>query len=105
MKRIERLIQIFEGVAPEKRDVIMPLLHELPFLEDRLAFLKKQPMIRISKKKPGRQEATEAAKQYKETMQTYINAIKVLQMMLYREGEAGESPLMQRLKEFEESDE
>lgn len=105
MKRIERLKEIFEGVAEDKRDVIMPLLDEVIFIEGRLAELRKLPMLRIHPKNRARQEITAAGKQYKEYMQSYLNAIKVLEMTLYRAGETGESPLLKQLKEFEESDE
>lgn len=101
MERIERLKKIFEGVDEDKRDVIMPLLDDVIFIEERLAELRKLPMIRVHPKNPARQEVTPAGKQYKEYMQSYLNAIKVLQTTLYRAGEGGESPLLKALKEFE----
>lgn len=101
MERIERLKKIFEGVDEDKRDVIMPLLDDVIFIEERLAELRKLPMIRVHPKNPARQEVTPASKQYKEYMQSYLNAIKVLQTTLYRAGESGESPLLKALKEFE----
>ena len=101
MKRIDRLRQIFEGVDEEKRDVILPLLDDVVFIEERLAELRELPMIRVDKNNPARQEVTPAGKQYKEYMQSYLNAMKVLQTTLYRAGESGESPLMKALREFE----
>ena len=58
-------------------------------------------MIRVDKKNPARQEITPAGKQYKEYMQSYLNALKVLQKTLYLAGEGDESPLAKELKKFE----
>ena len=101
MKRIEKLRKIFENVDNDKRQVIEPLLDEVVFIETRLAELRKLPMIRVHPKNPARQETTPAGKQYKEYMQSYLNALKVLQTTLYRAGETGESPLIKALREFE----
>lgn len=101
MGRIEKLKKIFENVDEDKREVITPLLDDVIFIEQRLAELRKLPMIRVHPKNPARQEVTPAGKQYKEHMQSYLNALKVLQTTLYRAGEAGESPLIKALREFE----
>lgn len=101
MNRLDELKQIFEKVDADKRAVIEPLLDDVIFLESRLSELRKLPMIRVHPKNPARQEVTPAGKQYKEYMQSYLNAIKVLQTTLYRAGESGESPLLKALKEFE----
>lgn len=101
MTRADKLKKIFEGVDEGKREVIAPLLDDVIFIEERLAELRKLPMIRVHPKNPARQEVTPAGKQYKEYMQSYLNAIKVLQTTLYRAGESGESPLLKALREFE----
>lgn len=101
MTRADKLKKIFEGVEEGKREVIAPLLDDVIFIEERLAELRKLPMIRVHPKNPARQEITPAGKQYKEYMQSYLNAIKVLQTTLYRAGESGESPLLKALREFE----
>lgn len=101
MTRLEKLQKIFENVDEDKREVIEPLLYDVIFIEKRLAKLRKLPMIRVHKNNPARQETTPAGKQYKEYMQSYLNALKVLQTTLYRAGETGESPLMKALKEFD----
>lgn len=101
MERYERLKQIFENVEEDKRDLIEPLLDDVIFLESELSRLRKLPKLRVDGKNPQKQEATPAGKMYKEYMQSYLNAIKVLQKTLYMAGETGESPLMKALKEFE----
>lgn len=101
MTRLEKLKKIFENVDKDKREVIEPLFQDVIFIEDRLKELRKLPMIRVHPKNKERQETTPAGKQYKEYMQSYLNALKVLQTTLYRAGESGESPLVKALKEFE----
>ena len=84
MTRLEELQTIFEKVDEDKALVIAPLLPQVVFLEERLRELQKVPHIRIHPKNPTRQEITAAGKQYKELMQSYLNAVKVLQMTLGR---------------------
>lgn len=102
MDRSERLKEIFQNVDKNKRDVIEPLLDDVVFIEERLRELRKLPMIRVHPKNPARQETTPAGKQYKEYMQSYLNALKVLQKTLIFAGEGDESPLMKALREFED---
>ena len=84
MTRLEELQTIFEKVDEDKASVIAPLLPQVVFIEERLRELQKVPHIRIHPKNPARQEITAAGKQYKELMQSYLNAVKVLQMTLGR---------------------
>ena len=84
MTRLEELKDIFAKVDPDKAAVISPLLPQVVFLEEQLEKLQKLPHIRIHPKNPARQMVTAAGKQYKETMQEYLNAVKVLQMTLGR---------------------
>ena len=83
-KRLESLRTIFEKVDADKAAVISPLLPQVVFMEERLESLLKVPHIRIHPDNPARQEITAAGKQYKELMQSYLNAIKVLQSTLSR---------------------
>lgn len=84
MTRLEELQTIFEKVDEDKASVIAPLLPQVVFMEQRLDELRKVPHIRIHPKNSARQEITAAGKQYKELMQSYLNAIKVLQSTLSR---------------------
>ena len=83
-ERLESLKAIFEKVDADKAAVVSPLLPQVVFMEQRLDELRKVPHIRIHPKNPARQEITAAGKQYKELMQSYLNAVKVLQMTLGR---------------------
>lgn len=100
MTRLEKLKNIFENVDENTREIITPLLDDVIFIEERLDELRKLPMIRVHPKNPARQEVTPAGKQYKEYMQSYLNAIKVLQVALNRTGAAAESPLVVALTNF-----
>ena len=84
MTRLEELESIFDKVDADKAAVIAPLLPQVVFLEERLRELQKVPHIRIHPKNSARQEITAAGKQYKELMQSYLNAVKVLQSTLSR---------------------
>lgn len=84
MTRYEKLKEIFSKVDADKAAVIEPLLTDIIFMEDRLTALRALPHIRVSNKNPAMQQITAAGKQYKETMQGYLNAIKVLQTTLSR---------------------
>ena len=101
MDRRQELGEIFKGLPVEKKAIIEPLLDDFVFIEEHLRYLKKLPQIRVHPKNPARQEVTPAGKQYKEYMQSYINALKVLQKTLDHEEENAESPLLKALKEFE----
>ena len=83
-ERLAALQAIFEKVDPDKAAVVTPLLPQVVFMEGRLDELRAVPHIRIHPKNPARQEITAAGKQYKEMMQSYLNAIKTLQMTLGR---------------------
>lgn len=84
MDRLSRLQEIFQNVDEDKAALVAPLLPQVVYMEQRLDELQRLPQLRIHPKNPARQEITAAGKQYKETMQAYLNAIKVLQMTLGR---------------------
>lgn len=84
MTRLEALQQIVAKIDPDKAAVIEPLLTEICFMEKRLDELRALPHLRVSTKRNDVQQITAAGKQYKETMQAYLNAVKVVQMSLSR---------------------
>lgn len=99
MERLEELEKIFEKVDEDKAKVIKPLLSDVVFMEGRLKELRELPHIRVHPTNQTKQETTAAGKQYKETMQAYLNAIKVLQMTLSRFSEEAEDAFDAWLKE------
>lgn len=101
MSRLSELNDICAKLDPERRTLIIPILTEIVFMEQRLTDLRKLPHLRIHPKNPARQEITPAGKQYKETMQAYLNAIKVVHMAISRQETNAADELMNKLKEFE----
>ncbi len=101
MNRREQLTEI---VPEDKLELVSDVLDEVIFLEGKLEELKKLPFIQVDTKNPMRQRNTPAAKLYKEFLQQYINCIKLIESVIYRdkrlEGEeAEESPLRKWFKE------
>lgn len=103
MKANERrsdLDRIFASLDDEQRRLIDPLLDELVFMEERLAYLRGLPMLRVHPKRPDLQQNTPAARQYKETMQSYMNAIRILCASLAKTEPSAQDELLKRLEEF-----
>lgn len=92
MNRKEELIKVFEDVEHTK-DIIMPMIEDVVFLEERLEELRKLPFIKVNPKNPAQQKPTPAAKQYKELLQQYNNCIKILTGILRKDAAEEESPL------------
>lgn len=96
--RIRELQAIFAGIDDGMRQMVQPLIAETAYLEGELDSLRKLPKIRVHPTDPQRQQATPAAKQYKEFLQQYTNCIKTLTNVLRREEPEEESPLRQYLE-------
>lgn len=103
--RRHELYSAFKDIDSNKRHLIDQMIDEVLFMEEQLKNLRKLPMIEVHHSNLSKQRVTPAGKQYKETLQSYINVIKVLQKVLYAEGETGESPLSKILKEYESDNE
>lgn len=84
MGRLEELKSIFEKVDEDKRMIVAPLLTDVVELEERLQMLRGMAHIEVHPRNPMKQRVTPAGKLYKEQMQLYLNAIKVLQSTLSR---------------------
>ena len=91
MDRKEELLKAFEDV--EHKDIIIPLIDDVVFLEDQLKELRKLPFIMVNKKNPAIQKPTPAAKQYKELLQQYNNCVKILTGIVRKDSAEEESPL------------
>ncbi len=84
--------------SDEDKIILLPLVDEVIFLENRLEDLKKLPFIKVNPKNPMQQKSTPAQKQYKELLQQYTNIIKVLTRATgHNEGDE-ESPLRKWVK-------
>ena len=95
MSRADELLKI---IPEDSVELVSSVVGDVVFLEERLTELKKLPFIEVNPKNPVKQRATPAAKQYKEFLQQYINCIKMIEYVIYKdkrlEGEeVDESPL------------
>lgn len=73
--------------------VVSPLIDEILYLEDQLNYLRDLPKIRVNPADKSQQKATPAAKLYKEYLQQYLNAIKLLSGVTKTDVDTEESPL------------
>ena len=101
MERLQELNDIIAKIDDEQSMVLKPLICDIVFMEKKLVELRNMPHIRVHPKDRTRQETTAAGKQYKETMQAYLNAVKVVLTALYRNESSAADELIERLKEFE----
>lgn len=92
MTRKEELLKLFDQIEDTK-DIILPLIDDVVFLEQHLEELRQLPFIRVNPKNPAQQKPTPAAKQYKELLQQYNNCIKILTGILRKDAPEEESPL------------
>ena len=92
MSRKSELLKVFEQVEDSK-EVIIPLIDDVVFLEEQLQELRKLPFLRVNPKDPSMQKATPAAKQYKELLQQDNNCIKILTGVLRKDVAEEDSPL------------
>lgn len=77
----------------------VPLIDEVLYLENQLDTLRKLPKIRVNPNNPEQQKITPAAKLYKEYLQQYLNALKLLLYMTDDDNNNGEeSPLRKWVK-------
>ena len=101
MSRRDELLNI---IPEDSTDLITDLIDEIIFLEGKLTELKKLPFIKVNPENPEQQKSTPASKMYKEFLQQYINCIKVIESVIYRDkrlegDEVEESPLRKWFKE------
>lgn len=101
---MEREAELKELVSDESIELISEVIDEIIFLENKLNELKKLPFIQVNPKNPAQQRNTPAAKMYKEFLQQYINCVKLVEGVIYKdkrlEGEeVEESPLRKWFRE------
>ena len=101
MNRHDELIAI---IPEDSLELVKSVIEDVVFLEERLTELKKLPFIEINPKNPMKQRSTPASKLYKEFLQQYINCIKMIEYVIYKDkrlegDEAEESPLREWFRE------
>ena len=95
MNRREELEKILNDA---NNSFVSPLIDEILYLEDQLNYLRDLPKIRVNPNNPEQQKTTPAAKLYKEYLQQYLNALKLLLKTSDTGDDAGESPLREWVK-------
>lgn len=95
MNRRDELVDI---IPEDSLELVNSVIDDVVFLEERLTELKKLPFIEVNPKNPMKQRSTPASKLYKEFLQQYINCIKMIEYVIYKEKrldgyEETESPL------------
>ena len=81
------------------------LIDEIIFMEEQLIELRKLPFISVNPKNPAQQKSTPAGKLYKELMQQYNSALRLLFRLSGDMGETEEeSPLRTWAKKRKDSD-
>ena len=98
--RRKQLEAIFADVDPGEKQLVTNLLDEVAYLEGRMAELKKMPFIHTHPQNPALQKSTSAAKQYKECMQSYMNALRILVNVLRKVEVTAQDELLKKLEEF-----
>lgn len=103
MSRREELIKL---IGEDSLELVSEVVDEVIFLEGKLTELKKLPFIQVHPQDATKQRNTPAAKMYKEFLQQYINCVKLIESVIYREkrlegDEVEESPLRKWFKENE----
>lgn len=101
MSRRDELLAI---IPEESMELVTSVIDDVVFLEERLTELKTLPFIEVNPKNSMKQRSTPASKQYKEFLQQYINCIKMIEYVIYKEkrldgDEAEESPLRKWFRE------
>ena len=98
--RKNEIFSLFEHVDDEEKKLLTPLIENVVFLEKRMSDLREMPFVRAHPKNPLLQKTTPAAKLYKECMQSYMNAIRILLNTLRKVESSAADELLERLKEF-----
>lgn len=101
MSRRDDIVNI---IPEESLKLVSKVIDDVVFLEQRLTELKKLPFIQVHPTKLELQRSTPAAKQYKEFLQQYINCIKMIEYVIYKDkrlegDEPEESPLRKWFRE------
>ena len=99
-ERLKALQDIFQDIDGSEKELVDRLIHEVVFLEEQLDALRKLPFIAQNPKNPAQMKTTPAAKLYKETSQSYMNAVRILLSVLRKADDTEQNELLRRLEEF-----
>ena len=97
-ERRNQLNQLFQDI--DEKELIEPLIEEVAFLEKRMSELREMPFISVNPKNKHQTKPTTYARQYKECLQSYKDAIRILINVLRKAEFAEQEELLKRLEEF-----
>ena len=101
MSRRDELIKL---IPEESVPLLTNIVDDIINLEERLEYLRSLPPIDVNPKNPLQQRATPASKLYKEFLQQYVNCVKAVEYVIYKDkrlegDEVEESPLRKWFRE------
>lgn len=100
---MDRRQELEQLIGKDSVELLGEVVDQVIFLEGKLDELKKLPFIQVHPKDASKQKNTPAAKMYKEFLQQYINCIKLIEGVMYKEkrlegDEVEESPLREWMR-------
>lgn len=100
MSRREELLAL---IPEDSIQLLTNTVDQIVFLETQLEYLKTLPFIAVNPNNDMQQRSTPAHKMYKEYLQQYINCIKAVEYVIYKDkrlegDETEESPLREWFK-------
>lgn len=101
MTEKEQLRAYFELIDEDKRQFAYDTIDEYLFFKEKIAELKKLPLIQVSKKNPEMQRPTTAGKLIKDYSQIIDAKRKTLLTILYKVENSAADELLAKLAEFE----
>lgn len=101
MNRKEELMSL---IPEDSILLVQDVIDRIVYLEGQLNELEKLPFIEVNPKNPAQQRNTVASRMYKEFLQQYLNCIKTIEAVIYRDKrleseETEDSPLRKWFKE------
>lgn len=101
MSRKDELMNI---IPEDSVLLVKDVIDRIVYLEDKLNELEKLPFIEVNPNNPAQQRNTIASRMYKEFLQQYLNCIKTIEAVVYRDkrlesAEVEDSPLRKWFKE------
>lgn len=97
---MDRRTEIFEYCGKDEN--LLPVIENVVYLEGILSELQQKPKIKFHPTDPTKQKVLPAAKLYKEYMQQYLNAIKVLMRAAGKDVADDDSPLRAYFRQIQD---
>ena len=82
---MDRKKEILNIIPEDALSLVSDIVDDVIFLEKQLAELRQLPFIEVHPKNNMKQRTTPAAKHYKEFLQQYVNCIKLIEYVIYKD--------------------